>query len=49
MSFDFRFEPPSNDELDDMSYTSCPFDFKCATCEYHCTPEEYLEDMEEWE
>lgn len=44
MSFDFRFEPPTGDELDEMGYSSCPFDFKCRDCEYDCSPEDFEEE-----
>ena len=37
MSFDYRFEPPTTAELEEMgAYFECPYDFKCETCEYDC-------------
>ena len=37
MSFDYRFEPPTLQELDDMAYFECPYDPKdCENCEYDC-------------
>ena len=36
MSFDFRFEPPTLQELEDMAKSSCIFNHNCNGCEYDC-------------
>lgn len=37
MSFDYRFEPPTTAELEEMgSYFECPYNHQCDGCEYDC-------------
>ena len=44
MSFDYRFEPPTMRELEDMAYSECPFDPKdCENCFWDCSDEEVEE------
>ena len=40
MSFDFRFEPPTINELEDMGTSECPYNYECKNCEYDCEMEE---------
>ena len=40
MSFDYRFEPPTTNELEEMGFSECPFEYKCDECEYDCEQEE---------
>ena len=40
MSRDYRFEPPSRRELEDMAHYELDCDYDCDNCEYDCDLEE---------
>ncbi len=41
MSFDYRFEPPTLYELEEMAFCECPYDPKdCENCEWDCDERE---------
>ena len=44
MSYDYRFEPPSAAELEEMGTFRCPFHFKCKECCFDCEFDEGDED-----
>ena len=43
MSFNYRFEPPTTAELEEMgAFFECPYNHECGTCEYDCDLEDDL-------
>ena len=41
MSFNYRFEPPTAYELEEMVYCECPYEHKqCETCWFDCDEDE---------
>ena len=43
MSYNYRFEPPSLDELESMAYFKCPYNHQCDGCEYDCQDDDHHE------